>query len=228
MGFAARRQLLIWTAIPLLVGQVGCATQGVRAPADPRPATASEADQAKCDAFARDEAKSAGTASTGKAFGRWWIPMATGSIADIVLLPLSIAVGLVGGTIDAGWTAHKNAGEGHAAYARARDLCLTPALMAQRLGPEHLEVARSLEILADRYVAQGKFTEAEPLYERALAIKEKAPEAEVSDVATTLESYAAVLRKMNRQVEAEPMETRAKAIREKPQQGQTETPPSLP
>jgi tetratricopeptide (TPR) repeat protein len=38
------------------------------------------------------------------------------------------------------------------------------------LGPEHPDVAQSLNNLALLYGAQGKYSQAEPLYKRALAI----------------------------------------------------------
>ena len=46
------------------------------------------------------------------------------------------------------------------------------------LGPEHPGVATALNNLAALYLAQGKYAEAEPLYQRALAIWEKAEEME--------------------------------------------------
>jgi tetratricopeptide (TPR) repeat protein len=72
-----------------------------------------------------------------------------------------------------------------------------------------------LNNLALLYQAQGKYSEAEPLFKRALAIKEKALGPEHLSVATTLENYAALLRKTNREVEAIKLEARAKAIRDK-------------
>ena len=60
-----------------------------------------------------------------------------------------------------------------------------------------------------------KYTEAEPLYQRALAIWEKALGPEHPNVATSLENYAALLRNMNREAEAVQMEAHAKAIRGK-------------
>ena len=52
------------------------------------------------------------------------------------------------------------------------------------LGPEHPDVANSLNNLAALYQAQGRYAEAEPLYKRALAISEKALGPEHPDVAT--------------------------------------------
>ncbi len=65
------------------------------------------------------------------------------------------------------------------------------------------------------YQAQGRYAEAGSLYRRALAIKEKALGPEHPRVATTLENYAALLRKTGRTTEATKMEARAKAIRAK-------------
>ena len=65
------------------------------------------------------------------------------------------------------------------------------------------------------YQAQGKYAEAEPLYKRSLAIREKALGPEHPDVATSLENYAALLRQTAHADEAERMEARAKAIRAK-------------
>ncbi len=63
--------------------------------------------------------------------------------------------------------------------------------------------------------AQGRYAEAEPLFQRALAIDEKALGPEHPDVAQSLENYAALLRQTARADEAERMEARAKAIRAK-------------
>ena len=72
-----------------------------------------------------------------------------------------------------------------------------------------------LPYLAELYRAQDKHAEAEPLYKRALAIREKALGPEHPDVAQSLESYAALLRNTQRTTEATMMELRAKAIRAK-------------
>ncbi len=75
----------------------------------------------------------------------------------------------------------------------------------------------SLNNLAELYRAQGRYTDAEPLYNRSLAIWEMALGPEHPDVATSLENYAALLRQTKRADEAERMEARAKAIRAKPE-----------
>ena len=87
--------------------------------------------------------------------------------------------------------------------------------MEKALGPEHPSVAKGLNNLAELYRAQGRYTEAEPLHERSLAIREKALGPEHPDVATSLENYAGLLRATGRIAEADKMEARAKAIRAK-------------
>jgi tetratricopeptide (TPR) repeat protein len=76
-------------------------------------------------------------------------------------------------------------------------------------------VATSLNNLAALYETQGRYAEAEPLYQRSLAIREKALGPEHPSVATSLENYATLLRKTEREDEAEEMEARAQAIRAK-------------
>jgi tetratricopeptide (TPR) repeat protein len=46
------------------------------------------------------------------------------------------------------------------------------AISAKTLGPNHLEVAKTLDNLAGLYRIQGKYDEAEPIYKQALAIFE--------------------------------------------------------
>ena len=87
--------------------------------------------------------------------------------------------------------------------------------MEKTLGPVHTDVAQSLNNLAALYYVQGKYAEAEPLFQRALKIREKALGPDHPNVATGLENYAALLRKMGREAKAEPLEARARAIREK-------------
>ena len=62
--------------------------------------------------------------------------------------------------------------------------------MEKALGPDHPEVATSLNNLAVLYSAQGKYAEAEPLYKRSLAIHEKALGPDHPDVAISLNNLA--------------------------------------
>ena len=63
--------------------------------------------------------------------------------------------------------------------------------------------------------AQGRYAEAEPLYKRALAIREKALGPDHPDVGTSLNNLAVLYRAQGRYAEAEPLYKRALAIREK-------------
>jgi hypothetical protein len=76
-------------------------------------------------------------------------------------------------------------------------------------------VATSLSNLAALYRVQGRYTEAEPLYQGALAIQGKALGPDHPFVAISLENYAALLRKTRRGDLATTMELHAKAIRVK-------------
>ena len=76
-------------------------------------------------------------------------------------------------------------------------------------------MATSLNNLGLLYLAQGKYAEAEALYQRALAILEKSLGPEHPDVAQVLENYADLLRETGRGEEASSMEARAQAIRAK-------------
>jgi hypothetical protein len=60
--------------------------------------------------------------------------------------------------------------------------------------------AWSLNGLAELYRAQGQYTKAEPLHQRALAIREKALGPEHPEGATSLENYARLLRDIDRTV----------------------------
>jgi hypothetical protein len=87
------------------------------------------------------------------------------------------------------------------------------ALRERVLGPDHPEVAASLNNLAALYDSQGCYGDTEPLYQRALTIWEKALGPAHPHVAAGLENYAALLRQTNREAEAATMEARAAAIR---------------
>ncbi|MBE3035878.1 MAG: tetratricopeptide repeat protein [Candidatus Atribacteria bacterium] len=50
---------------------------------------------------------------------------------------------------------------------------LSKIILTGSFGPDHPDVATSLNKLAELYRAQGRYSEAEPLYKRALAIAEK-------------------------------------------------------
>ena len=63
------------------------------------------------------------------------------------------------------------------------------------------------------YHKQGKYAQAEPFLQRALAIVEKALGPDHPNVARVLESYAQLLRQMKRGAAARKLEARARTIR---------------
>ena len=66
---------------------------------------------------------------------------------------------------------------------------------------------------APAYGAQGLYAQAESIYQRALAIWEKALGADHPDMARSLENIAALYRKSDREKEAALLDERAAAIR---------------
>ena len=99
-----------------------------------------------------------------------------------------------------------------AQYAKAEPLFQRALQIREKaLGPEHPDVANSLNNLAMLYHNQGRYTKVEPLYQRALQIREKALGPDHPDVANSLNSLAdrASLR------QAEPLFQRSLQIWEK-------------
>ena len=87
------------------------------------------------------------------------------------------------------------------------------AIWKKALGPDHPDVATSLNNLAALYQAQGLYAKAEPLYQQSLAISKKALGPDHPDVATALENYAALLTQLKRDKEAASLRAQAKEIR---------------
>jgi tetratricopeptide (TPR) repeat protein len=86
------------------------------------------------------------------------------------------------------------------------------------LGPEHPDVATSLNNLAELYRIQGQYGKAEPLYQRSLKIWEKSLGPDHPDVATSLKNYAELLSQTGRTKEASRLADRARIIRGKHEQ----------
>ena len=89
------------------------------------------------------------------------------------------------------------------------------AIREKALGPEHPDVATSLNNLAGLYQAQGNYAEAAPLFQRSLAIWEKALGPEHPDVALSLNNLAELYRAQGNYAEAAPLLQRSLAIWEK-------------
>jgi tetratricopeptide (TPR) repeat protein len=89
------------------------------------------------------------------------------------------------------------------------------AIREKTLGPDHADVAASLNNLAGVYRKEGRNAEAGPLYERALAIFEKSLDSDDPEIATVLNNLAALYQDEGRYNDAESVYTRSVAILEK-------------
>ena len=120
-------------------------------------------------------------------------------------IPLAVFLGLVVAVGITVKSAHSQTKEADALYVQQERLYkqgrYTEAIsLAQRilaireksLGPNHPDVAISLNNLASLYQDQGRYADAEPLYKRSLAIREKSLGPNHPDVATSLNNLAAV------------------------------------
>src|SRR5262249_61618550 len=74
---------------------------------------------------------------------------------------------------------------------------------------DHPDVATALNDLAGLYQPQGPFLNAEPLYERSLAIRKKALGPDHPDVALSLNNLAWLYQAQGRYVDAEPLYKRS-------------------
>ena len=88
---------------------------------------------------------------------------------------------------------------------------------AERSGVQgqDLRIAESLDGMAELYLAEGKITAAEPLFQRSLALREKSLGPSHLDLAKSIYGLADLYEKEGKHNLAEPMYARAKAIREK-------------
>ena len=81
------------------------------------------------------------------------------------------------------------------------------AILEKALGPDHPDVAASLNNLAGLYQDQRRYGDAEPLYKRSLAILEKAFGPDHPDVAESLNNLALLYKVQDRYADAEPLWT---------------------
>src|SRR5688572_23424488 len=75
-------------------------------------------------------------------------------------------------------------------YPEAESACLAAVKEAEKLGPSDLRLATSLNNLALLYKIQAKYAEAEPIYQRAVGIIEKALGPEHPTLASILNNIA--------------------------------------
>jgi tetratricopeptide (TPR) repeat protein len=89
------------------------------------------------------------------------------------------------------------------------------AIREKAFGPDRPEVAESLNNLAEVYRNQGRYGDAEPLYQRSLAILEQAVGRDHPDVGRVLDNLALAYHQQERYAEIEPFYKRSLAIYEK-------------
>ncbi|MGH8491368.1 MAG: tetratricopeptide repeat protein, partial [Gammaproteobacteria bacterium] len=86
------------------------------------------------------------------------------------------------------------------------------AILEKALGPEHPNVAQSLNNLAGLYKAQGQYAKAEPLYKRSLTIWEQALGPEHPNVAASVNNLAEIYRAQGQYTKSEPLYKRSLTI----------------
>jgi tetratricopeptide (TPR) repeat protein len=99
-------------------------------------------------------------------------------------------------------------------YGVATEIAIKQLAIAESHLPAEL-IATSLNNLAELYRVQAKYAEAEPLFKRSLAIKEKAFGPDHPQVALGLNNLALLYDNQGKYAEAEPLYKRALAIWEK-------------
>ena len=85
-------------------------------------------------------------------------------------------------------------------------------IFEKAFGPEHPDLAINLNNLGNLYRAQGRYSEAEALSKRSLAIAEKALGPEHPDVGESLNNLAELYHAQGRYAEALPLMKRALVI----------------
>jgi tetratricopeptide (TPR) repeat protein len=101
-------------------------------------------------------------------------------------------------------------------YARAIRIAQSALEVAeQNVGPDHPDVATSLNDLAELCKAQGEYAKAEPPLKRSLAIREKALGPDHPNVAASLNNLAELYQYQGDYAKAEPLYKRSLAIFEK-------------
>ncbi len=86
------------------------------------------------------------------------------------------------------------------------------ALQQKFIGEDHVNMAVTLEHLAALYTDMQRYTQAEVLYRRVIAIHERTRPNENLELAETALHFAELLRRMRQPDEAARWESRAKAI----------------
>ncbi len=89
------------------------------------------------------------------------------------------------------------------------------AIREKALGPDHPDVAQSLNNLALLYYHQEEYEKAAEAFERIIAIDEKALGPDHPSLAQHMKNYAIILGKLDRNTEAAQWSAKAEAIRKR-------------
>jgi CHAT domain-containing protein/tetratricopeptide (TPR) repeat protein len=136
----------------------------------------------------------------------------------VLILALALCVCAEAFAGEAEWAAHMNAGEianRAGDYRTAAGRYEAALREAESFGASDPRLAKTLNDLAASYTRQERFAEAEPLYRRSLAIREKVLGPEHPDVGQSLNNLATLYRARGRFAEAEPLYRRSLEIRER-------------
>lgn len=82
-------------------------------------------------------------------------------------------------------------------------------------GEEHIETAKSIQLMAALYHVKGDFAQAEPLYKKAIDIRRRLSQEEDSSLAELFNNYGLLLNDRGEGAAAEPLYREALAIRRK-------------
>jgi tetratricopeptide (TPR) repeat protein len=222
MTLVIRHRLVVGISALLLLTQVGCAARSVAvaAPPDGGRAAPTPAEPVDCASFARAEAAALHQPSAAaqglKTFGTGVLMGILGVASGGTCLTCAFIapIAILGAPFQAVSIARDNSRARESAHASALELCRKPNTLEAELGPDHPDVARSLQVLAVRYVALGRADQGEALHRRALDIRERALPDGHPEIAESLEAVAVLLRRANQIEEAEAKERRAKTIRD--------------
>jgi tetratricopeptide (TPR) repeat protein len=88
----------------------------------------------------------------------------------------------------------------------------------EKLGPDHPNVAQTLNQLGNLYRQLGRYLEAEPCYKRALEIIDKSLPVDHPHASSLRDDYASILDKLNRSKEATMLKAEAITIRQRREQ----------
>ncbi len=100
-------------------------------------------------------------------------------------------------------------------FARAEKRFKTALKEAERTGQSHRHWAEALDQLAEVYIAQRKYAEAESLYERAVNARGKKPDSSYAGLAQNFDNLGDLYSADKKPNEADRLYARAKEIREK-------------